>query len=52
VAGDVLVFCGSEKYADYVDKNISVKQIGPDKKFARDDGELAKDPLRYGGAHA
>jgi len=36
VAGDVLVFRSSEKlsfggYADYVDKNISVRQIGLDK---------------------
>jgi hypothetical protein len=35
VVGDVLIFRGSEKlsfggYADYIDKNISVKQIGPD----------------------
>ncbi|MDI1265725.1 MAG: hypothetical protein PS018_20960 [bacterium] len=35
VAGDVIVFRGSEKlsyggYADYVDRNISVRQIGPD----------------------
>ena len=41
VVGDILVFRGSEKfsygsYADYVDKNISVTQIAPNKWLVSD----------------